>query len=62
MDIICVNKKIKNVVRSMCSLAVLLIAAASMTAYADVYKCIKDNKVVFQDVECGTNTKVFGAM
>jgi hypothetical protein len=41
-------------------LMMLLIVFIPLTSYAGVYKCIKDHKVVFQDVECGLDTKVFG--
>ena len=42
-------------------LSVFLMLFSSVT-YAGVYKCVKDNKVVFQEVECGLNTTVFGTV
>lgn len=54
------KNKLTNMAGLMRFLMMLLIVFIPLTSYADVYKCIKDNKVVFQDVECGLNTKVFG--
>ena len=42
-------------------ISIAMIFATSIS-YADVYKCMKDNKVVFQEVECGLNTMVFGTV
>lgn len=38
-----------------------LLVFTPLISYADVYKCIKDSKVVFQDVECDSNIKVFSS-
>lgn len=34
---------------------------AVSTGHADVYKCMKGNKIVFQDMACDLDAKVFGA-